>query len=108
MSYINVAQDFSKTPFGRNEEDGPNNGTRFREKLISELKKSEGSNEPLIIDFSGITLVLGSSFIEEAFGGLVRLDKIEKGTLLKRLKIISKTPLYEIQIKKFISEAKPN
>lgn len=107
MAYINVAKEFSKTPFGRFTSDGPNNGERFRrEKLLPVLEQS--GNEPVTIDFNGISLVVGSSFFEEAFGGLVRLNHLNKNKLLSRLKIQSRTPIYEIQIKKFISEAQPN
>jgi len=107
MSYINVAKEFSRTPFGRDKDDGPNNGTRFRqEKLVPELRKVEGRDSVLTIDFNGISLVIGSSFFEEAFGGLVRLESYKKDELLRKIKIIAKTPIYEIQIKKFITEAK--
>lgn len=108
MRYINVAKEFSLTPFGRDHFDGPNNGTRFRqEKLLPELKNST-LDEQLTVDFNGISLAVGSSFFEEAFGGLVRINHLDKNELLKRLKIVSKTPIYEMQIKKFITEAESN
>ncbi|MDE8742532.1 STAS-like domain-containing protein [Pectobacterium polaris] len=109
MSYINVAKEFSRTPFGRDEHDGPNNGTRFRkEKLLPELRENEGHESVITVDFNGITLVIGSSFFEEAFGGLVRIEHYNKNDLLKKFKIIANTPIYEIQIKRFITEADKN
>ena len=106
MSYINVAKEFSRTPFGRDEHDGPNNGTRFRkERLLPELRKNQGREAVVTVDFNGIALVIGSSFFEEAFGGLVRIEHYNKEELLRKLKIIARTPIYEIQIRKFISEA---
>lgn len=75
---INVAKDFSRYPAGRYKQDGPFSGEAFREDfLLPALEK----NENIIIDLDG-TRGYGSSFLEEAFGGLVRKgvppDKIKK------------------------------
>ncbi len=83
MSYINVAKEFSRTPFGRDEHDGPNNGTRFRkERLLPELRKNQGREAVVTVDFNGIALVIGSSFFEEAFGGLVRIEGNDSNLLI--------------------------
>lgn len=103
---INVAEDFSDEPFGRYPEDGPNNATTFRDKhLIPALKKLLGE-EKLTIDFTGVP-GLGSSFMEEVFGGLIRAG-FEPEYI--NSKIIYKFPLafYEIQAKKFMAMAKNN
>lgn len=106
MKFINVAKDFSKTPFGRFSSDGPNNGEKFRkDHLVSAFCGSD--SEQVLVDFDGIALVIGSSFLEEAFGGLVRLENLEKSNILNRLVIKAKTPIYEIQIRKFIKAATP-
>ncbi|ATG01272.1 Uncharacterised protein [Lelliottia amnigena] len=106
MKFINVAKDFSKTPFGRFSTDGPNNGEKFRkEHLVSAFSTSDA--EQVIVDFDGISLVIGSSFFEEAFGGLVRLENMDKVNLLNRLVIKARTPIYEIQIRKFVKAATP-
>lgn len=66
---VNVARDFSKYPAGRYLEDGPANGQLFREKfLIPVLKESK----VITIELDG-TRGYGSSFLEEAFGGAVRV-----------------------------------
>lgn len=66
---VNVARDFSKYPAGRYLEDGPANGQLFREKfLIPALKASS----KLTVELDG-TRGYGSSFLEEAFGGAVRV-----------------------------------
>ncbi|MDX8406143.1 MAG: STAS-like domain-containing protein [Mariprofundus sp.] len=68
MKRINIAKDFSRYPAGRYSGDGPFCGEDFREKF---LKKSMAANEQMVIELDG-TRGYGSSFLEEAFGGLVR------------------------------------
>jgi hypothetical protein len=66
---INIERDFSRYPAGRFKTDGPYSGERFREEvLIPALKGREGK---VIVEFDGAR-GLGSSFLEEAFGGLIR------------------------------------
>lgn len=65
---VNVVRDFSKYPAGRYIEDGPASGQLFRDKfLLPALKEARG----LTIELDG-TRGYGSSFLEEAFGGVVR------------------------------------
>lgn len=65
---ISIAKDFSVYPGGRTPDDGPYSGQEFRDQfLIPSLE----SREHVIVDFDG-TRGYGSSFLEEAFGGLVR------------------------------------
>jgi hypothetical protein len=67
---INIEKDFSRYPAGRFKADGPHSGERFREELlIPALKSCEGK---IIVEFDGAR-GLGSSFLEEAFGGLIRV-----------------------------------
>lgn len=66
---INVARDFSRFPAGRYRDDGPFSGEAFRDDhILPILSKSE----PLIIELNGVR-GFGSSFLEEVFGGLVRI-----------------------------------
>ena len=64
---ITVVRDFHPRPWGRTEEDGKGNATRFREQ---HLKPAMNDFDQVIVDLSGYNLY-GSSFLEEAFGGLV-------------------------------------
>lgn len=65
---VNVARDFSEFPFGRYPDHGPHNGARFRDEfLVPHLKRDEG----VIVDLTGAR-GLAPSFLEEAFGGLIR------------------------------------
>jgi len=65
---INIARDFSRAPAGRYVTDGPNSGERFRDQiLIPALNKKD----TITLELDG-TRGYGSSFLEEAFGGLKR------------------------------------
>lgn len=101
MINIDVAKDFSRTPFGRYKSDGNNSAERFREDIL--IPKLQSDDE-LTIDFSKVALGVGSSFLEETFGGLVRagFDKVE---LSARLTIKDKLGYYEKQVKHFIDVA---
>lgn len=98
---IKVAE-FSKTPYGRTEEDGAYNGKRFR---LQHLKPAYGKNttEKISVDFNDI-VPPGSSFLDEAFAGLIRYEGMTLDEVWNRLEIISDFPLYEIQIKGFLDE----
>ena len=69
QSVVNVARDFSKYPAGRYVEDGPASGQAFREKF---LLPALHEKKTLSIELDG-TRGYGSSFLEEAFGGAVRV-----------------------------------
>lgn len=100
---IDIAKEFSKTPFGRYRADGPFSAEAFREDLLLPMVQKQ-NDEPIELDFSGISLSLGSSFLEEAFGGLVR-EGIDKRKLISRLVILSKYPIYKQRIESFIEKA---
>ncbi|MGZ0077105.1 STAS-like domain-containing protein [Methylomonas sp. ZR1] len=68
MRTINIAIQFSRYPAGRVPEDGPFSGARFRDEWLIPILKD---GEKAIIEMDG-TRGYGSSFLEEAFGGLVR------------------------------------
>jgi hypothetical protein len=89
---IDLARDFSPYPAGRFSTDGDFNGEIFREKiLVPKLKEtiSRGAAEKLIIDIDGVRS-FGSSFLEEAFGGLIRLKHFTKKEVLNRIEIRTK------------------
>lgn len=92
MIRIKVAEDFTEIPGARYESQGEFSGEKFREtilypKFIEALEKKEN----LVIDLDG-GYGYGSSFLEEAFGGLVRKLKEEKNEHyvdVKNIEIIS-------------------
>ena len=88
MKTIRIASDFSDTPWGRFDSDGPFNGTRFREELLKPALQEE---DEVIVELDG-TEGYGSSFLEEAFGGLIRKNQFSVSDLRNRLKIACTDP----------------
>ena len=81
---INIAKDFSRYPAGRYQEDGDFNGEEFRKKyLVPALKNSD----KVEVVFDGVA-GFGSSFLEEAFGGLVRHEGFSKDQLDSKLVLL--------------------
>ena len=105
---IHVANDFYPRPSGRYKRDGDYTGQVFREELLMpnlDKIKFYGGHDVLIVDFSNVTMA-GSSFLEEAFGGLVRTGKYSKDFLRKALIIKSdRRPVIVERIQRYISEA---
>lgn len=90
---------FSENPSGRYRSDGPNSGERYREEvLLPALKKGAA----VTVDLNG-ALGFGSSFLEEAFGGLVR-SGLRLSELRGKLKIRSAVSVYETRIWRYIQE----
>lgn len=69
---IRIAFEFSPVPAGRYPSDGPYSGERFREEFLWPILAQGASVQ---VDLDG-TEGFGSSFLEEAFGGLVRMHRI--------------------------------
>lgn len=84
---ISIARNFSRIPAGRYLTDGPYSGEKFREEMLIPAFKDPSINL-LEINFDG-TRGYGSSFLEEAFGGLARELKIDAKTIFKKLKLVS-------------------
>jgi len=106
MKTIKIATDYSETPLGRYPADGDFNGTRFRDDF---LRPALGAGEVVVVDIDDVE-GYGSSFLDEAFGGLVREGYFDAKDLEKRLKIKCEDPDYAIYcdlIWKYIREAKP-
>lgn len=98
-----IARKFSDTPGGRYKRLGPYSGEEFRDVLVDLLSK----NEEVEVVLDG-TEGYGSSFLEEAFGGLVRLKRWPVEELGKRLRVVARNrsyALYADQVSKFIKDA---
>lgn len=103
MRTINIAKDFTKSPGARFKTDGPHSGEEFREKYLEEYFIDEKNNERIRIILDG-TDGYGTSFLEEAFGGLAR--KYGKERCLRRLEFVSNEESILIdEIKQYIKEA---
>ena len=78
---ISVAKDFSPYPAGRYIADSNLSGQVFRENLLAPTLKNDGN---VLVDLDG-TEGYGSSFLEEAFGGLIREEGFDLPDLMQRL-----------------------
>ncbi|MEZ9252687.1 STAS-like domain-containing protein [Vibrio splendidus] len=102
MISIDVTE-FSKEPFGRYATDSDFHGERFRNEVLKS-KLPQPLREDVVVDFTRISLGVGSSFLEEAFGGLVR-DGFDKDELRQYLKIKDRMGIYHKQVMHFIEVA---
>lgn len=100
MITIQIAKDFSRYPAGRTTKDGPFSGELFRKKF---LEPNITSQDQIIIDLDGAR-GYGSSFLEEAFGGLVRAG-YSKVELRNKLVIKATNKSLEAEIFDFIDSA---
>lgn len=105
MKTINIAKDYSDTPLGRYKDDGQFSGERFRDEFL--IPALNGGEKVCVVidDVEGY----GSSFLEEAFGGLVREGHFTSEELKKKLELSLKDRDFEVYrnlIWKYISEAK--
>ncbi len=86
---IDLANDFGKYPAGRFPTDGSFNGELFRERFLKPYLKTtveKNNSEKLIINIDGVR-AFGSSFIEEAFGGLIRAGLYTSAELSKLIEV---------------------
>lgn len=98
---ISIAEEYSKTPAGRYYTDGSYTGERFRNEL---LYPALVENDEVEINLDN-TLGYGSSFLEEAFGGLIREKGMSINELQTKLKITSSRKLYFNRIWQYLNDA---
>ena len=101
---INIAEDFSEIPGARYYDDGDFSGQEFREKF---LEKEFDKYDVIEINLDG-TEGYATSFLEEAFGGLVRIVKDKEKVLTKLTFISTEEPNLIEEIMSYIKEAKVN
>jgi hypothetical protein len=82
MNSISIAKDYTDTPGGRYIKDGPFSGEDFRNKILAPTFKK--SADIVTVDLDGC-YGFTSSFLEEAFGGLVREFDLE--SVKKRVRV---------------------
>lgn len=103
MHKISIAKDFSDVPLGRFPSDSEVSGERFREEFLKPAL-TKGAATVNIDDTEGY----GSSFLDEAFGGLVRKGYFTAADLHSKLTIENNDPekkMYSVLIWKYIDEA---
>jgi hypothetical protein len=101
MTAINVSTDFTRFPSGRFKKNGTTSGEAFREQFL-EPRIREGQSVEIILDG---TVGYGSSFLEEAFGGLVRKLGVGADQVLKLLKLTSSDPSLIDEITQYVKDA---
>jgi hypothetical protein len=98
---IKVSADFSDEPYGRYPKHGDYNGERFREEFLLPALRQ---HERVLVDL-GDTYGYGPSFLEEAFGGLVRLGYFSSEELREKLLLTSSLEFEVIRAWKHVDEA---
>lgn len=103
MSTIVIAKQYTKKPGGRFRKEGEYSGEDFRETILKkEYEMSKNNKEELVVNLDG-GYGYGSSFLEEAFGGLVRtLNDVD----ISIIKIISdEEPQLVDDVYKYLQDA---
>lgn len=101
MIVVNIARDFTRFPSGRSKLKGDTSGEAFREKFL-ETPIREGKE--ITVELDG-TIGYGSSFLEEAFGGLIRSLNIPPIRLLEILHVTSSDPTLVDEVQGYILDA---
>lgn len=100
---ISIANDYTKSPGGRFITEGEHSGEDFRESiLLPAFEKCQKKGEELIVNLDG-GYGYGSSFLEEAFGGLAR--KTNNPNILKILIISEEEPRLIDDIMEYMKDA---
>lgn len=91
---ITIGTDYTTVPGGRFTKYGPYSGEDFRDNVLT----------PALRDFAKVIVYLDgtktymSSFLEEAFGGLIRVRGFTLPELKSRLHVTAKDPKYSIYV----------
>ena len=106
MITITISVDFSRIPGARFPEEGDFSGKEFREKILApKLKEAIDSNQKLRVILDG-TAGLGTSFLEESFGGLIRNDSFTYETRMDKIELVSdEDPEYIDEIYEYLKSA---
>jgi len=97
---IVIAIDFSPSPIGRYRTDSETSGEAFRVDHLA----------PALRMYDKVTVILdgtdgyGSSFLEEAFGGLIRKEGFTESQLKNKLTIISNRISYKFRAWNYIAD----
>lgn len=98
---VSIARDFTLTPGPRYIRQGKWSGEKFRNYLVSKINQY-GS---VLVDLDG-TRGYGSSFLDEAFGGLVREGILARGDFDRVVEIVSaEDPSYKVEALEAVRKA---
>lgn len=106
MITVSIAKDFSRIPGARFPQEGDHSGQEFRTQvLLPRLREAIDKKDTLRVILDG-TAGLGTSFLEEAFGGLIREDNIQYEDIQSTLELISEEDEdYIEEINQYIKDA---
>ena len=95
MTY-SIAKEFTKTPGGRFRQNGPFSGEEFRDDVLRDLfRGAVEAGDTLVIVLDG-TSGYPPSFLEEAFGGMIRLGFSSLDQMNQHLELKAHDPHYEV------------
>jgi hypothetical protein len=102
-----ISTDFSSTPGPRHIREGDFSGESLRKDILAKkLQQAIDENTQLFIDLDG-TSGYGTSFLEEAFGGLIRIDGYSYETIRDHIKLKSEEEEYLLEdIEEYLNDAK--
>ena len=103
MKVLNIARDFSFEPAGRYLTDGDASGEAFRENYLKPKIELLKEGEKLIIILDDGIQAYSSSFLREAFAGMVKYGYISKDSLLDKLSITYKDGSFKFYVDKIKS-----
>jgi hypothetical protein len=104
---INIARDFSTAPGPRYTHEGKFSGEDFRVNILAPKMKEALANEHTLTVILDGTSGYGTSFLEEAFGGLIREDKIPYSDIVKTLSLVSdEDDDYREEINQYLKQAR--
>ena len=107
--YLNIAKEFTPIPIGRFRNSGDKSGQAFREDILyPKICEAIKNKDTLEVDFKDMVR-LGSTFLEESFGGLVREHGMNPDEVLKTIKFLPgrNLHLWVELTEEYIQEAAP-
>ncbi len=104
---LSIAKQYTRTPGPRYEKEGQFSGEKFRTELFFPLvRKAIQDDSKIIVDLDG-THGYGTSFLEEIFGGLIRINKVSFDEIKKHVAIKSNEQDYLIDdVNEYLTQAK--
>ncbi|MFC3168710.1 STAS-like domain-containing protein [Paracoccus fontiphilus] len=102
---INIAEQYTRFPGGRYPQDGDGNGTDFRIRFLLPVLEQHEQATVILDGAAGYP----SSFLDEAFAGLVRNHGYSKDEVLAAFKFVADEPSFRPfvgLIAKYVREAK--
>lgn len=89
---ITIGRDFSEVPGGRYKDHGSFSGQEFRDEMLVPALRA---HDKVIVYLDG-TAGYAGSFLEESFGGLIRVAHFSFDELRRKLTIAARDPRYEV------------